>query len=156
MIRKSPLFLALPLLVLLYSCGGPKKLARKKHTYMESAYKALKEAVNEAEVTILNDTVKVLFPEHLLFQKSSAEINEDTKPLMMRFANALNKYEKTSILINGYTDNTGTSEINNKLSAERAGAARGGVEGWGWAGGGVGWGVGQGRHGARRAARLWG
>ncbi len=121
------IFYLLTLLVLpalFYSCSPAKKAARKKHTYMESAYATLKEAVNEAEVTILNDTIKVLFPEHLLFKKSSAEINETTSPLMQRFGNALNKYDKTSILINGYTDNTGTDGINEKLSKQRADSAQ--------------------------------
>lgn len=117
------LIIAMPVF-LLYSCSPAKKMAKKKHTYMEAAYVSLKDAVNEAEVTILNDTIKVLFPEHLLFKKSSAEINEATSPLMQRFAKALNQYNKTSILINGYTDNTGTEDINGKLSQQRADSAR--------------------------------
>ncbi|WP_118973483.1 OmpA family protein [Taibaiella koreensis] len=116
------LILALP--ALLYSCSAAKKTAKKQHSYMESAYATLKDAVNEAEVTILNDTIKVLFPEHLLFKKSSAEINEATTPLMQRFGKALNQYDKTSILVNGYTDNTGTDGINETLSKQRADSAK--------------------------------
>lgn len=123
--RRILLLWVLPLLAVLYSCNPQKKMAKKQHAYMEAAYASLKEAVNEAEVTILNDTVKVLFPEHLLFQKNSAEINEATSPLMQRFAKALNQYGKTSILINGYTDVTGGEDINGKLSQNRADSARG-------------------------------
>ena len=101
------------------SCGAGRKMA-KQHKYIQDTYKGLKEAVNEAEVTILNDTIKVLFPEHLLFQKSAADINTQTYPLMGRFANALVKYHKTDILINGYTDNTGSEEFNSNLSKARA------------------------------------
>jgi outer membrane protein OmpA-like peptidoglycan-associated protein len=121
--RNLLIFLVIPLVAVLYSCNPQKRLAKKKHTYMESAFKAFKDEVPEAEVTILNDTVKVLFPEHLLFQKNSAEINQAVYPLMQRFANALNVHFKTSILINGYTDNTGSEEINKKLSSERADSA---------------------------------
>ena len=39
---------------------------------------------------------------------------------MKRFAGALIRYNKTDILINGYTDNTGTEELNNTLSKSRA------------------------------------
>jgi outer membrane protein OmpA-like peptidoglycan-associated protein len=123
--KRILLLLLLPMLAVLYSCNPQKKMAKKKHTYMEAAYVALKDAVNEAEVTMLNDTVKVLFPEHLLFQKNSAQINEATSPLMQRFAKALNQYVKTSILINGYTDVTGGEEINSKLSQNRADSAMG-------------------------------
>jgi outer membrane protein OmpA-like peptidoglycan-associated protein len=121
--RKLLIFLIFPLLAAFYSCNPQKRLAKKKHAYMESAYKSFKDEVPEAEVTILNDTVKVLFPEHLLFQKNSAEINKEVYPLMQRFANALNVHFKTSILINGYTDNTGTEELNKKLSSQRADSA---------------------------------
>ena len=121
--RNLLIFLIIPLFAVLYSCNPQKRLAKKKHTYMESAFKAFKNEVPEAEVTILSDTVKVLFPEHLLFQKNSSEINRDVFPLMQRFANALNVHFKTNILINGYTDNTGTEELNKKLSADRADSA---------------------------------
>jgi outer membrane protein OmpA-like peptidoglycan-associated protein len=121
--RKLLIFLIIPLFAVFYSCNPQKRLAKKKHAYMESAYKAFKGEVPEAEVTILNDTVKVLFPEHLLFQKNSSEINKEVYPLMQRFANALNVHFKTSILINGYTDNTGTEELNKTLSSQRADSA---------------------------------
>lgn len=123
---KKNLFILIPVmgLVLLAACSPQKRLARKQHSYMQKSYLELKEAVNEAEVTMLNDTIKVLFPEHLLFALNSSEINTATYPLMQRFANALNKYDKTSILINGYTDKSGTEELNRKLSRNRADSAR--------------------------------
>lgn len=116
--------LLLPLLLLVFACNPQKRMAKKKHAYMQDAYTSIKGAVNEAEVSILNDTVKVLFPEHLLFQKSSSQINPETHPLMQRFAKALNQYPKTDILINGYTDNTGGEALNKTLSGQRADSAR--------------------------------
>ena len=123
---KKNLLILIPvaLLALLAACNPQKRLAKKQHTYMEQNYKELKEVVNEAEVTILNDTIKVLFPEHLLFSVNSSEINKETYPLMARFAGALNKYNKTSILITGYTDKSGSEEYNRKLSKSRADTAR--------------------------------
>lgn len=116
--------LLLPALLLIVSCSTQKKMARKKRTYMASVYNEVKKVLNEADVTILNDTVKVLFPEHLLFRKNSAEINGETRPLMKRFAGALELYPETRILINGYTDKTGDDEHNRKLSENRAVAAK--------------------------------
>lgn len=121
--RNLLIFLVIPLLAVFYSCNPQKRLAKKKHAYMESAFNNLKSEIPEAEVTILNDTIKMLFPEHLLFQKNSSEINKEVYPLMQRFANALNLHYKTSILINGYTDNTGTEELNRDLSSQRADSA---------------------------------
>lgn len=116
-------FTVLTALLVVASCGPGRKLAKQKK-YINDTYVDLKETLNEAEVTILNDTIKVLFPEHLLFQKSSADLNEGVAPLMFRFANALKKYNKTDILINGYTDDTGGEDLNRKLSQQRADNAR--------------------------------
>jgi outer membrane protein OmpA-like peptidoglycan-associated protein len=107
----------------LSSCNPQKKLARQKHEYMESTYVDIKKAVVEADVTILNDTLKVLFPENLLFQKGGATIFDTTYPIMERFAGALLVHNKTAVLINGHTDNTGSDELNEKLSKDRADAA---------------------------------
>lgn len=121
--RLVTLFTIVIALFTLASCGASRKAAQK-NAYLNNTYVDLRETLNEAEVTILNDTIKVLFPEHLLFQKSSAELNADVAPLMLRFANALIKYNKTDILINGYTDDTGGDDLNRKLSQQRADNAR--------------------------------
>lgn len=104
----------------LSACNTQKHLARKRHVYMEKTYLELKDSIKEAQVSILNDTIKVLYPENLLFPVGKAELLPATKPLLIRFANALIKYDKTSILINGYTDNTGGKDLNDQLSANRA------------------------------------
>lgn len=107
----------------LFSCGPQHKLA-KQHRYMKRTYKGVKKAVNEGEVMMLNDTVKVLFPEHLLFAISSSNINQSFFPLMKRFSKALNKFDKTSILISGYTDISGGDDVNKPLSQKRADTAK--------------------------------
>lgn len=121
---KYLLFLIIPLLAVIYSCSPQKRMAKKKHAYMGSVYNSLKDSVGDAEVTIVSDTVKVLFPEHLLFQKNSSAINTDAFPLLQRFAQVLNRYDMTTIMIQGYTDMTGTEAINKKLSQERADSAK--------------------------------
>src|ERR1700748_3661390 len=83
--------------VLFVSCNPQKRLARQKHAYMESTYADVKKTVTEAEVSILNDTLKVLFPENLLFKKGGANINVETYPVIQRFANALLAHSKTNV-----------------------------------------------------------
>lgn len=119
------LFLGLvPAVFLLFSCKSQQRMAAiKQHKYMEDTYAEIKKTVSEAEVTILNDTLKVLFPENLLFKNGSANISETTYPIMQRFANALMVYSKTHILVNGHTDNTGEKELNDALSKSRADSA---------------------------------
>lgn len=112
------------LAIFLFACNPQKRLAKKKHEYMESMHVAMKEVINEAEVTILNDSVRILFPEHLLFKTGEATIPEASIPLMERFATLLQKYDRTNVLINGYTDITGGYDLNKKLSQRRADTAR--------------------------------
>lgn len=120
---KGVVYLSAFALLLFAACGSAYQTARQQR-YMEKTYLGIKEAVNEAEVSILKDTVKVLFPEHLLFSTSSAVINPENYPLIKRFAEALNKYHKTNILISGHTDPTGGVEINQTLSQNRADSTR--------------------------------
>lgn len=119
---KRNLFFGLLVVVLvgLNACNVQQKLVHKKHAYMERAYLEIKDSIKGADVSILNDTIKVLFPEELLFQTGKSELLPSTQPLLKRFADALNEYSNTSILINGYTDNTGREAFNNQLSVDRA------------------------------------
>jgi outer membrane protein OmpA-like peptidoglycan-associated protein len=109
--------------ILLFSCNVPRRIAKEKHEYMQQTYTDVKKAVNEAEVTILNDSLRVLFPENLLFKEGGSSIQESTYPIMKRFAEALLIYKNTEILVNGYTDATGADSSNMKLSQARAEAA---------------------------------
>jgi outer membrane protein OmpA-like peptidoglycan-associated protein len=63
-------------------------------------------------------------PEAVLFTINSAELNKDYLPIMGKMATVLNKYPKTSILITGYTDATGSDEYNLELSKKRAESAK--------------------------------
>ncbi len=104
------------------SCHTTKKTAAvvEKNNYLKEVYQELKDSLEGAEVTQLKDTIKVLFPEHLLFDKGSSYVKVEIEPILNRFANAINKFTRTQILINGYTDNTGTDAINRKVSNQRA------------------------------------
>ncbi len=104
---------------LLTSCAASKK-SGGTHAYMKKQYQELKGALNEAEVSIIQDSVKVIFPHHVLFATGSDQLKDEVRPTFGRFAGVLNKYDKTKILITGYTDNTGADQFNNDLSEKRA------------------------------------
>ncbi|WP_423736151.1 OmpA family protein [Chitinophaga caseinilytica] len=103
---------------LLTSCAASKK--GTSHAYMTKQYKELKKVLNEADVSILNDSLKVIFPNNVMFATNSDQLKDEIKPTFGRFAEVLNKFDKTKILVTGYTDNTGTDQINNDLSEKRA------------------------------------
>lgn len=99
-------------------------MPKHKKAYMRHAYKNIKRSVPSAEVVSLNDTIKVLFPANLMFAVNKSNIDSAIQPSMKRFASALNKYNRTAILISGYTDSLGSEEYNDKLSSQRADTAK--------------------------------
>jgi len=114
-------FSILMLFVLLLSaCNTQKKLKAAEQDYMEGAYVDIKRNIPEGDITILNDTIKVLFPEHLLFKVGEAQVIEENYLLLERLAGSLNKFKKSSILITGYSDTSGDEEVNEVLSENRA------------------------------------
>lgn len=90
--------------------------------YMNKVYEELKTEIlpNEAEVQIIEDSVKVIFKNGVLFGVSDSIIMEEMHPSFNRFAGVLNKYPNTSIIVTGHTDNTGEEEYNKILSKYRA------------------------------------
>lgn len=109
--------------VFLTSCAASKKVS-KQQRYMNDQYRELKHALNEAEVSIISDSIKVIFSYGVLFESSSDQLKDDIKPAFQRFSGVLNKYDKTKILVTGHTDNTGTADYNRELSEKRAASAK--------------------------------
>ena len=71
-------------------------------------------------IDMLDRKVKVMLDEGVYFQVGSAELNQGSLDKLNQMATVLNKYNRTNIDLNGYTDNTGTRQINEKLSFDRA------------------------------------
>lgn len=115
--------LALVTIVLIASCASSRK-SSSQHVYMNKQYEELKNTLNDAEVSIIKDSLKVIFPNNVLFASSSDQVNEAVKPTFKHFADVLNKYNKTKILITGHTDNTGAADYNRDLSERRATGAK--------------------------------
>jgi outer membrane protein OmpA-like peptidoglycan-associated protein len=116
-------FIVTAAFLLLTSCAASKKVS-KQQQYMNEQYQELKHALNEAEVSIIRDSIKVIFSYGVLFETSSDQLKDDIKPAFQRFAGVLNKFDKTKILVTGHTDNTGTPDYNRELSEKRALSAK--------------------------------
>jgi len=81
--------------------------------------KACKE-VGKHNVSVRNDTVRVIYPEVTTFEFNKDEVKPEAKMSLDRFSVLLKKYDRMDFIINGYTDNVGTDDFNQSLSQRRA------------------------------------
>ena len=84
------------------------------------------EAIENAKVEAINDgeALKVTFESGILFATGKSELNPASRTSLTKFANSLKANPDTEISIIGHTDNTGTDELNNRLSIERAASVK--------------------------------
>jgi len=87
---------------------------------MEKAYASLNESFPDADVNLLHDSVRIVFPNSIVFKTGSTAINELFDSKIARFAEILQQFSHTHVLIVGHTDNTGEEKINKQLSKERS------------------------------------
>jgi len=91
-----------------------------KSEYMAKAGSEMKEKLIEADVTMLNDSISVLFPNHIIYSLSALAPITDIEVQMNQLASLLTKYSATDILVTGHTDNIGEIVLNKKISQIRA------------------------------------
>lgn len=62
--------------------------------------------------------------DRLLFETGSTQLTADSSEQLQNIAEILKAYPKVTIKIGGYTDNTGTAEVNARVSQDRADTVR--------------------------------
>ncbi len=87
--------------------------------------KAELEKIEGAQVESVTDAnnlqaIKVTFESGILFSTGKSNLSEESKTALREFATSLKETTETDVTIYGHTDNTGSREINEKLSKERA------------------------------------
>jgi len=91
-----------------------KKLAMERAT-MGSGVAVTQTADNQLKLNI---------PSDVSFDTGRADIKPNLRPILDQFASGLSSQPNTEVRIIGHTDNTGSDELNNRLSLQRAEAAR--------------------------------
>lgn len=90
--------------------------------YKDAQYKEFTKALQNTNVSILNGEKELVLrlPAESSFNSGSAILNSGFYGPLTTICNILNKYPETNVRIAGYTDSTGSVELNNNLSYQRA------------------------------------
>ena len=91
-----------------------KKLAMERAT-MGSGVSVAQTADNQLKLNVPGD---------LSFDTGRADIKPNMRPILDQFANGLSSQPNTEVRIVGHTDSTGSEELNQRLSLDRAEATR--------------------------------
>ena len=101
--------------------GTAGVLIGQKMDKAEKAAAAIENAKAEKVVDVNGlDAVKVTFDSGILFAKNKADLSEEAKISLAKFAKVLEDYADTDVMIVGHTDITGNDKINIPLSQKRA------------------------------------
>ena len=66
------------------------------------------------------DAIKLVMGDAVLFQTGKYALSAGAEAVLSRVAYNLDQFPDTDITVVGYTDNTGSEQLNQKLSEERA------------------------------------
>jgi len=92
--------------------------------YMDKQQQALEE-IEQVDVERLDEeTLRVNFDSDILFAVDSAVLSPQSMAGLDEFAQVMRTYPKTAILVQGYTDSTGSEQYNLQLSQRRANAVQ--------------------------------
>lgn len=87
---------------------------------MDKQAEELRRDLKGAKVERVGEGIKITFDSGILFDVDQASLNSASRSNLASLATTLKKYPDTNVLIEGHTDDTGTSEYNQTLSEKRA------------------------------------
>lgn len=88
--------------------------------HMDKQAEEMRQKLENAEIERVAEGIKITFDSGILFAIDSSELQPAARTTIESMAKVLNDYPDSNILIEGDTDNTGTSEYNQALSERRA------------------------------------
>ena len=101
--------------------GYSKRTPEYKAAYLKNTFEQVKQQLPDAEIQLMNDSIKILFPEAITYNLQEIVPSEEYKNPLNELVKLLLRRNETDLLIAGHCDNTGKAEFNKKLSEKRAG-----------------------------------
>ncbi|UAA38402.1 OmpA family protein [Paraneptunicella aestuarii] len=95
-------------------------------SYMDKQEAEFRRELSDSGVYVYRDGDKIhlSLPGNITFETGSANITPEFFPILQDVALVLNKYNKTTLMISGHTDDTGSAELNQNLSIARANSVK--------------------------------
>ena len=87
---------------------------------MDKQAEELEKSMENAKVERVGEAIRVNFDSGILFAVNSAELSANAKKDIEKLARSLKENTGTNVIIEGHTDNTGSYELNQRLSERRA------------------------------------
>jgi len=96
--------------------------------HMDNQQKKLEAELKEAEVQKVEidglQAIKVTFPGGILFATNETSVQPSAQAELTEFAASLNENPLTNSIVAGYTDNTGSMEVNTRVANARANSVK--------------------------------
>jgi outer membrane protein OmpA-like peptidoglycan-associated protein len=90
--------------------------------YMDKQQEEIEQIEGVEVERVDEETLSVSFDSDILFDVDSATLSGESRDELDQFADVMNRYPKTAILVQGHTDATGSEDYNQRLSERRADA----------------------------------
>ncbi len=88
--------------------------------YMDRQAEAMQDQLEGARIERVAEGIRVTFDSGILFDFDSSELRPAARENLQEFAEILEDYPKTNVLIEGHTDAIGSEQYNQQLSDRRA------------------------------------
>lgn len=101
--------------------------------YLDVQEAELRQELASTGVSVVrtDDSIRLIMPGNITFNTDSSAIAAGFYPTLNSVAKVLNKYSNSTVMVLGYTDNTGSDSYNMTLSQQRAQAVAAYLQGQG-------------------------
>jgi outer membrane protein OmpA-like peptidoglycan-associated protein len=90
--------------------------------YMDKQETVLRERLQDSGVQVKRDgnNISLIMPGNITFSTGKSDIRQDFYPVLDSVAEVLAEFKDTRVKVSGHTDNTGSADLNQRLSEDRA------------------------------------